>query len=113
MNPAKRISLDFLSVALSITKRNRGYDRIIIPIERIRKATKSMELFTVCTIQVFLWNEPPTLSIPIILVNLTEMSKIVPIGLMIVLTITGCTGPGGLFGNDNEIKEPFVYDLTI
>ena len=41
------------------------------------------------------------------------MSKIVPIGLMIVLTITGCTGPGGLFGNDDEIEEPFVYDLTI
>jgi hypothetical protein len=32
---------------------------------------------------------------------------------MIVLTITGCTGPGGLFGNDDEIEEPFVYDLTI
>jgi hypothetical protein len=32
---------------------------------------------------------------------------------MIVLTITGCTGPGGLFGNDNEIEERFVYDLTI
>ena len=41
------------------------------------------------------------------------MSKIVPIGLMIVLTITGCTGPGGLFGNDDEIEKPFVYDLTI
>ena len=41
------------------------------------------------------------------------MSRIVPIGLMIVLTITGCTGPGGLFGNDDEIEEPFVYDLTI
>ena len=41
------------------------------------------------------------------------MSKIVPIGLMIVLTITGCTGPGGLFGNDDEIEERFVYDLTI
>ena len=41
------------------------------------------------------------------------MNKIVPIGLMIVLTITGCTGPGGLFGNDDEIEEPFVYDLTI
>ena len=41
------------------------------------------------------------------------MSKIVPIGLMIVLTITGCTGPGGLFGNNDEIEKPFVYDLTI
>ena len=41
------------------------------------------------------------------------MSRIVPIGLMIVLTITGCTGPGGLFGNDDEIEERFVYDLTI
>ena len=41
------------------------------------------------------------------------MNKIVPIGLMIVLTITGCTGPSGLFGNDDEIEEPFVYDLTI
>ena len=41
------------------------------------------------------------------------MNKIVPIGLMIMLTITGCTGPSGLFGNDDEIEEPFVYDLTI
>ena len=32
---------------------------------------------------------------------------------MIVLTITGCTGPNGLFGDDDEIEEPFVYDLTI
>jgi len=30
-----------------------------------------------------------------------------------MLTITGCTGPNGLFGDDDEIKEPFVYDLTI
>ena len=41
------------------------------------------------------------------------MNRIVPIGLMIVLTITGCTGPNGLFGDDDEIEEPFVYDLTI
>jgi len=41
------------------------------------------------------------------------MNRIVPIGLMIMLTITGCTGPGGLFGSDDEIEEPFVYDLTI
>ena len=41
------------------------------------------------------------------------MNRSVPIGLMIMLTITGCTGPGGLFGNDDEIEEPFVYDLTI
>ena len=41
------------------------------------------------------------------------MNRIVPIGLMIMLTITGCTGPGGLFGSDNKIEEPFVYDLTI
>ena len=32
---------------------------------------------------------------------------------MIVLATTGCTGPGGLFGNEEEIEEPFVYDLTI
>mgnify|MGYP001307351105 FL=1 len=41
------------------------------------------------------------------------MNRIVPIGLMIVLTITGCTGPNGLFGDGDEIEEPFVYDLTI
>jgi len=41
------------------------------------------------------------------------MKKIVPIGLLIILATTGCTGPGGLFGNDDEIKEAFVYDLTI
>jgi len=41
------------------------------------------------------------------------MNRIVPIGLMVMLTITGCTGPDGLFGNDDEIEEPFVYDLTI
>ena len=41
------------------------------------------------------------------------MNRIVPIGLMIVLTITGWTGPNGLFGDDDEIEEPFVYDLTI
>ena len=41
------------------------------------------------------------------------MRKIISIGVMIVLATTGCTGPGGLFGNDEEIEEPFVYDLTI
>ena len=41
------------------------------------------------------------------------MNRIVPIGLMIVLATTGCTGPGGLFGDDEEKEEPFVYDLTI
>ena len=41
------------------------------------------------------------------------MNQIIPIGLMIVLATTGCTGPGGLFGDDEENEEPFVYDLTI
>ena len=41
------------------------------------------------------------------------MRKIISIGVMIVLATTGCTGPGGLFGNEEEIEEPFVYDLTI
>ena len=41
------------------------------------------------------------------------MRKIISIGVMIVLVTTGCTGPGGLFGNEEEIEEPFVYDLTI
>ena len=41
------------------------------------------------------------------------MNRSVPIGLMIVLTITGCTGPNGLFGDEDEIEEPFDYDLTI
>ena len=41
------------------------------------------------------------------------MNRIIPIGLMIVLATTGCTGPGGLFGDDDETEEPFVYDLTI
>ncbi len=40
------------------------------------------------------------------------MNRIIPIGLMIVLATTGCTGPGGLFGDDKENEEPFVYDLT-
>ena len=41
------------------------------------------------------------------------MRKIIPIGVMIILTTAGCTGPGGLFGEDEEIEEPFIYDLTI
>ena len=41
------------------------------------------------------------------------MNRIIPIGLMIVLATTGCTDPGGLFGDDEENEEPFVYDLTI
>ena len=41
------------------------------------------------------------------------MNRIIPIGLMIVLATTGCTGPGGLFGDDEENEELFVYDLTI
>ena len=41
------------------------------------------------------------------------MRKIIPIGVIIILATTGCTGPGGLFGEDEEFEEPFVYDLTI
>ena len=41
------------------------------------------------------------------------MNRIIPIGLMIVLATTGCTGPGGLFGDDEKNEEPFLYDLTI
>jgi len=41
------------------------------------------------------------------------MRKIIPIGLMIILTTAGCTGPEGLFGDEEEAEEPFVYDLTI
>ena len=41
------------------------------------------------------------------------MNRIVPIGLIIVLATAGCTGPGGLFSDDEENEEPFFYDLTI
>ena len=41
------------------------------------------------------------------------MKKIIPFGIVIVLVTTGCTGPGGLLGDDNEVDSPFVYDLTL
>mgnify|MGYP001474074633 FL=1 len=41
------------------------------------------------------------------------MKKIIPFGIVIVLVTTGCTGPGGLLGDDDEVDSPFVYDLTL
>ena len=41
------------------------------------------------------------------------MRPIIPTGLMIMLVTTGCLGPDGLFGEDEVIEEPFVFDLTI
>ena len=41
------------------------------------------------------------------------MRPIIPTGLMIILVTTGCLGPDGLFGEDEVIEEPFVFDLTI
>ena len=41
------------------------------------------------------------------------MRKIIPFGIVIVLVTTGCTGPGGLLGNDQEEDSLFVYDLTL
>ena len=41
------------------------------------------------------------------------MKKIIPTGLMIILMTTGCTGPGGIFGEEEIIEEPFIFDLTI
>ena len=41
------------------------------------------------------------------------MKKIIPFGIVIVLVTTGCTGPGGLLGDEDEVDSPFVYDLTL
>ena len=41
------------------------------------------------------------------------MKKIIPTGLMIILMMAGCTGPGGLFGEEEIVEEPFIFDLTI
>ena len=41
------------------------------------------------------------------------MRPIIPTGLMIILITTGCLGPDGLFGDDEVVEEPFVFDLTI
>ena len=41
------------------------------------------------------------------------MKKITPFGIVIVLVTTGCTGPGGLLGDDDEVDSPFAYDLTL
>ncbi len=41
------------------------------------------------------------------------MNRIIPIGLIIVLSATGCTAPGEWFDDDKQTEEPFVYDLTI
>ena len=41
------------------------------------------------------------------------MKKIIPTGLMIILMTAGCTGPGGLFGEEEIVEEPFIFDLTI
>ena len=41
------------------------------------------------------------------------MRPIIPTGLMIILVTTGCLGPDELFGEDEVIEEPFVFDLTI
>ena len=41
------------------------------------------------------------------------MKKIIPFGIVIVLVTTGCTGPGGLLGDDDEVDSPFVYDLKL
>jgi hypothetical protein len=40
--PMNNMSLDFLSVALSRTKRKRGWARITIPKKRIKNATRSI-----------------------------------------------------------------------
>ena len=41
------------------------------------------------------------------------MKKIIPTGLMIILMTAGCTGPSGLFGEEEIVEEPFIFDLTI
>jgi len=41
------------------------------------------------------------------------MKKITPIVMIIILMTTGCTGPGEIFGGEEEPKETFTYDLTI
>ena len=41
------------------------------------------------------------------------MKKIIPTGLIIILMTAGCTGPGGLFGEEEIDEEAFIFDLTI
>ena len=41
------------------------------------------------------------------------MKKIIPTGLMLILMTAGCTGPGGLFSEEEIVEEPFIFDLTI
>jgi len=41
------------------------------------------------------------------------MRKIVPIGLVFFIITTGCTGPGGFFGDDEPKATPFEFDLTL
>ena len=41
------------------------------------------------------------------------MRKIVPIGLVFFIITTGCTGPGGFFGDDEPEATPFEFDLTL
>ena len=41
------------------------------------------------------------------------MRKIIPIWLVFFIITTGCTGPGGFFGDDEPEATPFEFDLTL
>jgi len=41
------------------------------------------------------------------------MRKIIPIWLVFFIITTGCTGPGGFFGDDEPETTPFEFDLTL
>ena len=41
------------------------------------------------------------------------MKNTISLSLIFFIITTGCTGPGGLFGDDDSEDIPFEYDLTI
>ncbi len=41
------------------------------------------------------------------------MKNTVPVSLIFFIITTGCTGPGGFFGEDEPEVIPFEFDLTL